>query len=63
MVSIVAPSLWQKVYELGVTHGHSGMFYYWMALVQGAKLLLSFVFLHGADRRGTEVADASPSAR
>ena len=63
MVSIVAPSLWQKVYELGVTHGHSGMFYYWMALVQGAKLLLSFVFLHGVDQRETETKDAKLPAR
>jgi hypothetical protein len=47
MVSIVAPSLWQVVYEQGVKHGRPGMFYYCMALVTGAKLLLSFVFLNG----------------
>ena len=47
MVSIAAPSLWQWVYELGAKQGQSGMFYYLMALVQAAKLVVSFTFLNG----------------
>jgi hypothetical protein len=59
MVSIVAPTLWQRVYELGVKQGRSGMFYYFMALVQAAKFLLSFAFLDGT---GTGVGDALPKS-
>ena len=57
MVSIVAPTLWQRVYELGAKQGRSGMFYYFMAFVQAAKLVVSFAFLDGTH---TGVADALP---
>ena len=47
MVHVVAPSFWQRVYELGVKRNSPGLFYYWMAVLQVAKLLLSFVLLRG----------------
>lgn len=55
MISIVAPTLWQRIYEQGVKQGRPGMFYYFMALVQAAKIVLSFVFLGGT---GKGVGDA-----
>lgn len=45
MVYMVAPTLWRRVYELGVAHGRPGLFYFCMAFLQFAKLLLSFMFL------------------
>jgi hypothetical protein len=47
MVHVVAPSFWQRVYELGVKRNSPGLFYDWMAVLQVAKLLLSFVLLRG----------------